>query len=330
MHYSPAADGQLPASYRAFRRSAWPRRVWWSVRPRALERAQQRGVEPEVEAQLRTVHQLSRTWLIALVIAGSIAAADYAATGTFTLNDVLQLLLLVVSQIGGLYALRRSNETRAHLRSVQEMLQDVATRAAFVSVLARERQASCRTTRELARQARVTLEALKHSALFPRVDAFSLWARDDTSGVWRMLSAIGPRVSSVRPFTQPILEHEQEGAGTIANLAVLGQPEYYQPRPGECLVGNPAWFAPNSLSDAPVATLAVFLLPDEDGVPVGAFALTSRDEDALSCERLNDFPREVRLILSQCTVSLVGLARRAAELWSEETQHGAYDGKTES
>jgi len=304
--------------------------VWWSVRPRALERAHQRGVDPEVEAQLRTVHQLSRTWLIALVLATSITAADYAVSGTFTLNDALQLLLLVVSQIGGLFALRRANETRAYLRSVQEMVQDVATRAAFVSVLARERQASCRTTGELARQARVTLEALKHSALFPRVDAFSLWARDDAAGVWRMVSAIGPTARSLLRFTQPILAHEEAGAGAVANLAVVGQPEYYQPRPGVCVVGNPAWFAPDALADVPAVTLAVFLLPDEDGVPVGAFALTSRDEDALSCERLNDFPREVRLILSQCTVSLVGLARRAAELWSEETQHGAHEATTES
>ena len=58
-------------------------------------------------------------------------------------------------------------------------------------------------------------------------------------------------------------------------------------------------------------------------------ALTAATEDALSCERLHDFPREVRLILSQCTVSLVGLARRAAELWSEETPHAAHEATAE-
>lgn len=325
-----STKGQLPTTYRDFARACWLRRVWWSVRPRALERAQQQGVETEVEARLRTFHQLSRTWLIALAIAGAILGVDFLLSGAFTVRDALQLLLLLGGQVGGLYALRRSNETRAHLRGVQEMLQDVATRAAFVSVLARERQASCRTAFELARQARVTLEALKHSILFPRVDAFSLWARDDGQGVWRMVAAIGPSASSLRYFTQPILAREEAGAGVIANLAVVGEGEYYQPRPGECLLGNPAWFALNPRAETPAVTVAVFLLPDEEGVPVGAFALTSRDDDALSCERLNDFPREVRLILSQCTVSLVGLARRAAELWSEETQHAAHQATTDS
>jgi hypothetical protein len=320
----------VPPTYRDFSRAAWLQRVWWSVRPRALERAQQRGVEAEVEARLRNGHQLSRTWLCALAVAVTISAVDYSLSSQFTLNDALQLLLLLAGQVGGLYALRRSNETRAYLRSVQEMLQDVATRAAFVSVLARERQASCQTMEELARQAVVTLEALKHSILFPHVDAFSLWARDDVRGAWRMVAGIGPTLTSVRKFSQPLLAREEEGAGVIANLAVVGQGEYYQPRPGTCVLGDPAWFAPNPHSASLAVTVAVFMLPDEQGVPVGAFALTSRDDDALSCERLHDFPREVRLILSQCTVSLVGLARRAAELWSEQTQHAAHEATTQS
>ncbi len=309
---------------REFARSAWPRRVWWSVRPHALERAQQCGVEAEVEARLRNGHQLSRTWLIAALVTCAITLADLALNGLFTLNDALQLLLLVVGQVGGLYALRRSNETRAHLRSVQELLQDVATRAAFVSVLARERQVSCRSMDELARQSLVTLEALKHSILFPRVDAFSLWARDDRGGLWRMVAAIGTSARTLRHFTQRVLAREEPGAGLVANLAVIGQAEYYQPRPGQCVVGNPSWFARNPHADSPAVTVAVFMLPDEAGVPVGAFALTSRNEDALACERLHDFPREVRLIVAQCTVSLVGLARRAAELWSEG-KHAAHE-----
>lgn len=308
---------QIPTSSREFARANLALRVWWSVRPRALERAQQRGVPPEVEARLRTVHQLSRTWLCALTVASAITLVDAALSGAFTLNEALQLLLLVVGQIGGLYALRRSNETRAHLRSVQELLQDVATRSAFVSVLAREHQASCTSIDQLARQALVTLEALKHSILFPHVDALSLWARDDARGVWRMVAALGPTEHSLLHFAQPILACEECGAGVVANLAAVGQAEYYQPRPGTCVVGKPAWFASNPHAESPAVTVAVFMLEDSQGLPTGAFALTSRDEDALSCERLHDFPREVRLILSQCTVSLVGLARRAAELWRE-------------
>ncbi|MDB4973105.1 MAG: hypothetical protein JWN48_1446 [Myxococcaceae bacterium] len=306
---------QVPTSLRDFSRTGFLQRLWWSVRPRALERAQQLGVAPEIEARLRTVHQISRTWLLALAVSALITCGDLAWTGAFTLNDALQLLLLVAGQVGGLFALRRSNETRAYLHRVHEMVQDVATHAAFVSVLARERQASCVDIDELRQQALVTLQALKHSILFPHVDAFSLWARDDTRESWRMVAGIGPSARSVRGFTQPILAAEEPGAGVVANLAAVGQGEYYQPRPGQCVVGKPAWFATNPLAESPAVTVAVFLLPDEYGVPVGAFALTSRDDDALSCERLSDFPREVRLILSQCTVSLEGLARRAAELW---------------
>jgi hypothetical protein len=306
---------QIPASYRQFARSSWPRRLWWSVRPRALERAQQRGVAPEVEARLRNGHQLSRTWMFALSVAAAISVVDCALGGAFRLNDALQLLLLVSSQVGGLYALRRSNETRAYLRNVQEMMQDIATRTAFASVLAREHQACCASSDELARQALVTLEALKHSVLFPHVDAFSLWARDDARGVWRMVAALGPTPRTIDQFAQPIVAREQRGAGVVANLAAVGAAEYYQPRPGTCVLGEPTWFAENPHAEVPAVTVAVFMLPDVSGLPAGAFALTSRDDDALSCERLHDFPREVRLILSQCTVSLVGLARRAAELW---------------
>ena len=310
-------------------RAGWLLRAWWSVRPDALERAQQLGVDTDVEARLRNGHQLSRTWVLALLIAVGIVAVDLLVLrGRFALSDALQLLLLTVGQVGGLYALRRSNETRAHLRGLQEILQDVATRAAFVSVLARERQARCRTLEEVRGQTLVTLEALKHSILFPRVDAFSLWARDDATHSWRMVAAIGPGARAVRDFTQPVLARETPGAGIIANLAVLGRGEYYQPRPSACVVGDPAWFAANPHAPEASTTVAVFMLPDEEGVPVGAFALTSRDEDALSCERLHDFPREVGLILSQCTVSLVGLARRAAELWSRET-HAAQEAETQ-
>src|SRR4051794_40713356 len=102
----------MPTTFRDYARASWPRRLWWSVRPRALERAQQCGVEPEVEARLRNGHQISRTWLFALTTTCAITLVDFLVSSTFTLNDALQLLLLVVGQVGGLYALRRSNETR--------------------------------------------------------------------------------------------------------------------------------------------------------------------------------------------------------------------------
>lgn len=310
---------ELPTSYRDFSRAGFLRKLWWSVRPNAVERAHQAGVEADVEARLRNGHQLSRTWLTAAAVALAILAVDvFVLRGDLTLSSALQLLLLMGSQVGGLYALRRSNETRAHLRSLHELLQDVATRAIFVSVLARERQARCRTSEELFAQVLVTLEALKHSVLFPRVDAFSLWARDDRRRTWRMVAAIGPSARSMRKFVQPMVAQERTGAGVVANLAAVGAAEYYQPRPGECLFGSPSWFAQNPYAESPAVTVAVFMLSDERGAPVGAFALTSHKEDALACERLQDFPREVRLILSQCTVSLVGLARRAAELWGSE------------
>jgi hypothetical protein len=310
---------ELPTSSREFSRAGFLRRFWWSVRPNAVERAHQAGVEAEVEARLRNGHQLSRTWITAASLALSIAGVDvFVLQGELTLSAAFQLLLLIGSQVGGLYALRRSNETRAHLRSLHELVQDVATRATFVSVLAREHQARCRTSQELFEQVIVTLEALKYSVLFPRVDAFSLWARDDGRGVWRMVAAIGPSARSVRRFVQPLVAEERAGAGVVANLAAVGAFEYYQPRPGECLFGSPRWFAQNPYAESPAVTVAVFMLCDERGTPVGAFALTSHKEDALACERLQDFPREVRLILSQCTISLVGLARRAAELWRND------------
>jgi hypothetical protein len=57
-------------------------------------------------------------------------------------------------------------------------------------------------------------------------------------------------------------------------------------------------------------------MPDEDGVPVGAFALTSEKANALELDD-DGLPERLKLIVDQCTLTLVGVARRAHTLLSE-------------
>jgi hypothetical protein len=76
------------------------------------------------------------------------------------------------------------------------------------------------------------------------------------------------------------------------------------------------WFRNDPHAENPTETLAVFLLPDEEGVPIGAFALTSAKENALEFEEDHP-PERVKLIVDQCTVTLIGVARRAHKLMSE-------------
>jgi hypothetical protein len=156
------------------------------------------------------------------------------------------------------------------------------------------------------------------SRLFPRpVDAFSVWARDDRAGVWRIVAAVGASEVTVRDFTQPILRTETEGAGVVANLAVTADSEsnYYQ---GSARTAPRKWFKADPAADSPTETLAVFLLPDENEIPVGAFALTSQKPNALEVED-DGLPERLKLIVDQCTVTLVGVARRAHKLLNEGT-----------
>ena len=154
------------------------------------------------------------------------------------------------------------------------------------------------------------------SRLFPRpVDAFSVWARDDRAGVWRIVAAIGASPRTVEEFTQPILSEETNGAGVVANLAVTADsvPSYYQATAG----GAPnKWFKPDPAALTRTETMAVFLLPDENEIPVGAFALTSKKHNALEVGE-DGLPERLKLIGDQCTVTLVGVARRAHKLLNE-------------
>ncbi|MDB4940710.1 MAG: hypothetical protein JWP97_244 [Labilithrix sp.] len=308
----------VPRSNAAFRRASRVRRLWWGLRPNAIELARAARVDADVEASIRNGYQLSRTWLYAFIATLPLTIVNVALLHKpFNLESSWAALALMVGQVGAIYSLSRSNETRAYLGEMRVVLHEVAARATLASLTGYAREVEqCETEKELRALASLLLVQLRRSRLFPAdVDAFSVWARDDVRGEWRIVSAFGASQETVLGFAQPILEAETAGAGVVANLAATADesPVYYQasadrpPKP---------WFVRDPARKRDTQTLAVFLLPDEDGVPIGAFSLTSAKVDALEVAA-GKFSERLSLNTEQCSLTLVGVARRAHLIWSQ-------------
>ncbi len=310
---------QLPQTRVGYKTSPWWLRAWWGARPNALRLARREGVDADVEASLRNYVQLSRTCLYAFLFTAGIGIANQLVfERSFDLQTTWTAFALAMSQVGAIFALRRSNETRAYLGDVRLALHELSARSVLSSALAYPRELQTwQTTEELRVRATDVLRHLTDSRLFPRsVDAFSLWARDDRRELWRIVAAVGASEATIESFTQPVLRQETPGAGIVANLAVTATPSYYQPTAGKAL----SWFKVDPAGTTPTETLAVFLLPDASGVPIGAFALTSTQVNALAVEEQDSLPEMLKLTVDQCTVTLVGVARRAHALLSKESR----------
>jgi hypothetical protein len=315
--FKKLVDDNIKTSHGSFIKAPWYHRFWWRLRPYSVTKAKTARVASDVEADVRNWTQFSRTWVYATAISVVVSAIDHFWNDkAWGVTSFITMLGIVAAQVSGLTAMRRSNESRSYIGHLQETLQSLTTRSVFASVIAYEKQLACATSDDVAKCARATLEVLKHSRRFPNVDAFSLWARDDANRRWRMVTAIGIDPEVVENFSQELLSQETPGAGIVANLAVTALPRYYQRRQSDAVIGDAEWFAANERSSRTATTLGVFMLASEKGEPVGAFALTSDVEDALEHDAsAGGFPRPVMLILDECTVSLVGLATRATELW---------------
>ncbi len=305
-----------PASMAAYRKASRADRLWWGLRPGAIDRARAAKVDPDVEAAIRNAWQISRTWGWGILLTAPMTVINVWVIGhKFDLTTTWSALALAVGQVGGLFALTRSNETRSYLGEVRLLLHELSARSILASAVSYAREiGECERSDQLRHRATVILSHLKDSRLFPKeVDAFSVWARDDARGLWRIVAALGASDHTIMNFTQPIVAVETPQAGVVANLAATADesPRYYQPRANRA---PNRWFKPDPSGNASTETLAVFLLPDERGIPVGAFALTSARADALEAD--HDGPSErLSLIIEQCSLTLVGVARRAQELW---------------
>lgn len=310
-------DG-LPRRRAEYIKAPWYKRAWWGMRPDALRRARRAQVEVDVEASIRNYVQISRTASYALLFTLVLTLVNsIALSQAFDLQNTWAAFALAMSQVGALFSLRRSNETRAYLGDVRLALQELSARSVLASAVVYPRELeACQSIVELRARATNILRHLMDSRLFPRpVDAFSVWARDDRSGVWRIVAAVGASLETISGFTQAILREETTEAGVVANLAVTADRNatYYQATAG---TAPHRWFKPDPASKTQTETLAVFLMPDEDGVPVGAFALTSEKANALELDD-DGLPERLKLIVDQCTLTLIGVARRAHTLLSE-------------
>jgi hypothetical protein len=307
----------LPRTRAEYARSAWYLRALWGTRPYALRRARRAGVDADVEASIRNYAQITRTTFYAAAFTIVLAVINSTILDReFDLQTTWAAFALAMSQVGAFFALRRSNETRAYLGDVRLALHELSARSVLTSALVYPRELdACKTLGELRLRATDILRHLMDSRLFPRVDAFSVWTRDDRQQVWRIVAAVGASPQTIEEFTQPIIREPTDGAGVVANLAVNADvvTSYYQPSASKAPNG---WFKVDPLATTPTETLAVFLLPDEEDVPIGAFALTSATQNALEVDE-DHLPERLKLIVDQCTVTLVGVARRAHKLLRE-------------
>jgi hypothetical protein len=225
-------------------------------------------------------------------------ANTLALKRTFDLQGTWSAFALAMTQVGAYFALRRSNETRAYLGEVRQLLHELGARSILSSAVSYAREiGECATPHDLRRRATTILAHLKDSRLFPRaLNAFSVWARDDARKEWRIVAALGASQETIDTFAQPVLEAETPGAGVVANLAVTApeNPSYYQRSAAD---PPKDWFKADPAATTPTETLAVFLLPDESGFPVGAFALTSAQTDALEADPQGRTSERLSLII---------------------------------
>src|SRR5258708_36763328 len=118
-----AGQGGVPSWVAGFGRASRWRRFWWGVRPNALKLARDAKVDADVEAALRNANQLSRTFLFALVFTVVLTFANiFALKRSLNLQATWAASALAMSQAGAYLALRRSNETRAYLGEVRQLL----------------------------------------------------------------------------------------------------------------------------------------------------------------------------------------------------------------
>jgi hypothetical protein len=311
----------LPTSIAGFRKASWWKRFWWGVRYKALDVARAAKVDADVEAALRNAHQLSRTVLVAVCFTSVLTLADSLLLHhSFSLQGTWAAFALAMAQVGAYLALRRSNETRAYLGEVRQLLHELGARSILSSAISYAREiGECPTPEDLRRRATAILSHLKDSRLFPKaVEAFSVWAHDDVRNEWRIVAALGASEETIENFRQPVLDKETPGAGVVANLAVTASvnSSYYQASAED----PKGWFKADPAAMTRTETLAVFLLPDERGYPVGAFALTSAQPDALEADAQGRASERVSLIIDQCSLILLGVARKAHELWKGTVQ----------
>jgi hypothetical protein len=309
---------QLPRARQDYARAAWYWRALWGTRPNALRHARAIRVDADVEASIRNYAQVTRTVFYALLFTAALTGINSVMLRrTFDLQTTWAAFALAMSQVGAFFALRRSNETRAYLGDVRLALHELTARSVLTSAVVYPRALdACRTVAELRVRATEILRHLMDSRLFPHaVDAFSVWARDDKSSTWRIVAAVGASQRTIDDFRQPIIREPTDGAGIVANLAVTADAgaSYYQT---SAATAPNKWIKVDPYSLNATETVAVFLLPDEESVPIGAFALTSANQDALELEE-DHLPERLTLIVDQCAVTLLGVARRAHELFTE-------------
>jgi hypothetical protein len=256
-----------PGSMTAYRKASRWERLWWGLRRNAVDVARTAKVDADVEAAIRNSWQLSRTWGWGILLTAPLTFVNVRIIGQkFDLTTTWSALALAVGQVGGLFALTRSNETRSYLGEVRLLLHEMSARSTLSSAISYAREIrECRSAEELGGRATAILAHLKDSRLFPKaVDAFSVWARDDARGVWRIVAALGASDETISNFTQPIISAESPEVGVVANLAATADenPRYYQPSAKEA---PNRWFKPDPGGKTATETLAVFLLPDDSG-----------------------------------------------------------------
>jgi hypothetical protein len=116
----------------------------------------------------------------------------------------------------------------------------------------------------------------------PKMDAITLWVRDDATSEWRIFAGFGVSDETLARFRQPVLSTQTNGAGFVANMATTMT--RLLPIPSD--PSSHPWHAndPGAAKKSGRGSFVAVLLVDRSQSPFGALCLTSAESAAFPSE----------------------------------------------
>ena len=233
-----------------------------------------------------TLHLLY-TWALASCLA-LWAYNDYAATSANAHEEALKVWFLALGFFGGFLNLTRSTNTRSTTSTIHATTKQMARQLDLLrrgqringELYAQAVDAQLADTREELAAAMVHMvdAARAHPKIPPDRLTVSLWLRGQER--WRILAGSGIADETRTDFTQAVIDEPTPEAGVVSNLAASADRFLVDPE-----VEHNPWYKPNPFHPVEESGMAVVLIEDFHGTPVGALCLTARPGTLLPSEK---------------------------------------------
>lgn len=226
----------------------------------------------------------------AYLAATSYAWVMYSRYATRSPGDALgsssKDFILMAGLVGGILALFRSSGTGAAVQAtldrseaLERKLESLERGVSGVEVgLEAQFAKSPEQIGTLANRMMKLIVPLREA---PRMNAVTLWIRDDREHMWRILGGFGVSAATTQNFRQRVLAGQEEGAGFVANLAAV-EGDHDRLLMVRRKPNAHRWYAVDPGSEHPhgSGSFAGVLLLDRTQRPFGALCLTSQEDEA--------------------------------------------------